>query len=201
KNEQTASLLGSAFLADVASAEVVDDYTITFHFVRPHAQALEDFWWPPLPRHLLEGVAPAELRNAPFNRQPVGSGPFRFAQWRSNEQLVIERNPDFPEGLGGPAAARRVVFRVVPEASTMLTELLTDNVHVDIPVLPDQVGQLRDNAEVRLHSFPGRTVYYLGWNNARPPFDDPTVRLALAHAIDRQEIVDALLYGEGAVAT
>src|SRR5690606_21170925 len=56
KNEQTASLLGSAFLADVASAEVVDDYTITFHFVRPHAQALEDFWWPPLPRHLLEGV-------------------------------------------------------------------------------------------------------------------------------------------------
>src|SRR5690606_102144 len=130
KNEQTASLLGSAFLADVASAEVVDDYTITFHFVRPHAQALEDFWWPPLPRHLLEGVAPAELRNAPFNRQPVGSGPFRFAQWRSNEQLVIERNPDFPEGLGGPAAARRVVFRVVPEASTMLTELLTDNVHV-----------------------------------------------------------------------
>jgi peptide/nickel transport system substrate-binding protein len=201
KNEETASLLGTAFVSEVASAEVVDDYTIRFSFVRPHAQALEDFWWPPLPRHLLESVAPAELRNAEYNRAPVGSGPFRFGEWRSNEQLVIVRNEDFPEALGGPPAAERIVFRVIPEASTMLTELITGSVHVDIPLLPDQVRQVRDNAGTELHSFPGRTVYYLGWNNGRPPFDDPVVRRALALAVNRQEIVDALLYGEGAVAT
>ena len=201
KDEQTASLLGTAFLAEVASARVIDDYTITFRFERPHAQALEDFWWPPLPRHLLEGVAAADLRNAPYNRQPVGSGPFRFGEWRANEQLLLVSNPDFPEALGGPAVAERIVFRVIPEASTMLTELITGSLHVDIPVLPDQVSQVRDNADTELHSFPGRTVYYLGWNNARAPFDDAAVRRALARAIDRQEIVDALLYGEGAVAT
>jgi peptide/nickel transport system substrate-binding protein len=201
KDEQTASLIGSIFLAEVASAQVVDDYTITFRFEQPHAQALEDFWWPPLPRHLLENVAAAELRNAPYNRQPVGSGPFRFGEWRSNERLVLVRNEDFPEGLGGPAAADRVVFRVIPEASTMLTELITGSLHVDIPLLPDQVRQVRDNAETELHSFPGRTVYFLGWNNARPPFDDAAVRRALSYAIDREEIVDALLYGEGAIAT
>jgi peptide/nickel transport system substrate-binding protein len=201
KDEQTASLLGTAFLADVAAAEVIDERTIAFRFSRPHAQALEDFFWPPLPRHLLENVAPAELRNAPFNRQPVGSGPFRFGQWRANEQLVLTRNDDFPEALGGPAAADRVVFRIVPEASTLLTELLTGSVHVDIPLLPDQVRQVRDNSGTQLHSFPGRTVYYIGWNNARPPFDDPNVRRAMAHAVNRQEIIDALLYGEGELAT
>jgi peptide/nickel transport system substrate-binding protein len=201
KNEQTASLLGTAFLAEVQSARVIDDRTISFRFARPHAQALEDFWWPPLPRHLLEGVAPAELRNAPFNRQPVGSGPFRFGEWRANERLVLVSNPDFPEALGGPAVAERVVFRVIPEAATMLTELITGSLHVDIPLLPDQVRQVRDNADAELHSFPGRTIYYLGWNNARPPFDNAAVRRALAHAVDRQEIVDALLYGEGAIAT
>lgn len=83
----------------------------------------------------------------------------------------------------------------------MLTELITGSVHVDIPLLPDQVRQVRDNAGTELHSFPGRTVYYLGWNNGRPPFDDAVVRRALALAINRQEIVDALLYGEGTVAT
>lgn len=201
KNEETASLLGTAFIAEVESAQVVDDYTITFRFVQPHAQALEDFWWPPLPRHLLENVAPAEMRNAEYNRAPVGSGPFRFGEWRSNERLVIVRNEDFPEALGGPPAAERIVFRVIPEASTMLTELITGSVHVDIPLLPDQVRQVRDNSETVLHSFPGRTVYYLGWNNDKPPFDNAAVRRALALAINREEIVDALLYGEGEVAT
>jgi peptide/nickel transport system substrate-binding protein len=201
KNPETASLLATAFLADVASARVIDDYTIAFRFARPHAQALEDFWWPPLPQHLLQDIAPAELRNAPYNRQPVGSGPFRFGEWRSNEQLLLTSNPDFPAALGGPADAERVVFRVIPEASTMVTELVTGSLHVDIPLLPDQVRTVRDNAEVAVHSFPGRTVYYLGWNNARPPFDDARVRRALAYAINRQEVVDALLYGEGEIAT
>jgi peptide/nickel transport system substrate-binding protein len=201
KDEQTASIIGSIFLTDVADAQVVDDYTITFRFQQPHAQALEDFWWPPLPRHLLENVSAAELRNADYNRAPVGSGPFRFGEWRANERLLLLRNDDFPDGLGGPPAAERIVFRVIPEASTMLTELITGSLHVDIPLMPDQVRQVRDNADTELHSFPGRTVYFIGWNNERPPFDDPAVRRALAHAIDREEIVDALLYGEGEVAT
>jgi peptide/nickel transport system substrate-binding protein len=198
--EAASPLIGSVFLAEVESARVVDDYTIVFRFARPHAQALEDFYWAPAPRHLLQDVPSAELRNAPFNRSPVGSGPFRIGEWRANEQLVLVRNPDFPEGLGGPAAADRVVFRIIPEASTMLTELLTGRIHVDLPVMPDQVRQIRDAADVDLFSYPGRTVHYIGWNNVRPPFDDPRVRRAMTHAINRQELVDALLFGEGEVA-
>lgn len=201
KDETTASLIGSAFLAEVATAKVIDDQTITFTFTRPHAQALEDFWWAPIPKHLLENVAPAELRNAPFNRAPVGSGPYKFSDWKANSQLVIVPNPDFPQALGGPGKAARVVFQIVPEASTMLTNLVTGTVHVDVPVLPDQVSQLKQNADLNFHSFPGRTVYYIGWNNAKAPFNDPVVRRAMGFAVDRKEIVDALLYGEGSIAT
>jgi peptide/nickel transport system substrate-binding protein len=201
KNPETASLVGTAFLREVASARVIDDYTIAFRFARPHAQALEHFWWAPAPRHLLENIAPAEMRNAPFNRQPVGSGPFRFHSWRASEQLALVRNDDFPDGLGGPAAAERIVFRVIPEAATLLTELLTGGIHVNIPLQPEQVRQVRDNAATELFSFPGRTIWYIGWNNARPPFNDARVRRAFAHSINRQEIVDALLYGEGELAT
>jgi peptide/nickel transport system substrate-binding protein len=202
KTPESASLLGSAFLAEVADAEVLDSLTIRFRFNRPHAQALEDFWWAPMPKHLLADVPPAELRNAPFNRNPVGSGPFRLAEWRANERVVLERNPDFPEGLGGPSAAQRVIVRIVPEASTMLTELFTGGIHVDIDVNPDQVPSIDQRGdEVRLHAFPGRTVYYIGWNNARPPFDDVRVRRALALAVDRETIIDALLRGQGSLAS
>ena len=178
----------------------MDSATIRFHYSRPHAQALEDFWWAPLPKHLLQNVPPAELKNAPFNRQPVGNGPFRLTQWQANQRIVLEPNPDYPEALGGPGASR-IVLRIIPEQSTMLTELKTGGVHVDIPLLPDQVRDVQADSSLRLHSSPGRSLYYIGWNNKREPFTSAAVRRALALGINRQEIIAALLVGQGALAT
>lgn len=201
KDPASASLIGSAFVTNVDRAEVVDSFTIRFRFTRPHAQALEDFWWAPAPKHLLQNVSAADIRNAAFNRQPVGSGPYRFVEWHANQRIVLERNPDYPEALGGPAAATRLVLRIIPEPSTMLTELVTGSVHVDIPLLPDQAGQVKQNADLHFWSFPGKSLYYIGWNNQREPFTSANVRRALTLGINRQEIINALLYGEGALAT
>jgi peptide/nickel transport system substrate-binding protein len=195
KDPAAASLLASAFIAEIAEAEVIDSFTIRFRYNRPHAQALESFWWSPAPRHLLEGVSAAAMRNAPYNRQPVGSGPYRFVEWRENDRLILERNPDYPQGLGGPPSLDRVVFRIIPEPATMLNELLTGGVDYDIPVTPEQTRQLRDRDDIELYSGPGRTYYYLGWNNQRAPFTDAAVRRAMTLAIDRQQIIDAMLFG------
>lgn len=197
KDPAAGSLIGSAYLPMVKSAEAVDSYTVKFTFVGPHAQALEDFWWAPMPRHLLQNVSGAEMRNAPFNRQPVGSGPYKFSQWQANQRLVVERNPDFPAALGGPPNLQRVVFRIIPEPSTMLTELSTGGVQVDVPLPPDQVKQVQGNNNLKLFAFPGKTVYYIGWNNTRPPFNSANVRRALGMGVNRQEIIDALLFGQG----
>jgi peptide/nickel transport system substrate-binding protein len=201
KDPTTASLIGSAYLGEVESATVLDARTIRFDFVRPHAQALEDFWWAPVPKHLLEDVPPGELRTAAFNRAPVGSGPYRFVEWRPNDRLVLERNSAFPEALGGPPHLERVIFRIIPEPATMLTELITGGVHVDIPVEPDQASQIERSPELELFSFPSRTFYYIGWNNRRAPFTDARVRRAMTLAIDRKEVIDALLAGFGTPAT
>jgi peptide/nickel transport system substrate-binding protein len=200
KDPDAAAFLGTTYLPHVHAATVVDPHTIRFAFT-PHAQALESFWWAPAPRHLLEGVPAAELRNAPFNRQPVGSGPFRFVEWRANERLVLERNPDFPEALGGPPELDRVVFRVVPEPATMLTEVLTGRVHVSLIVAPEQIQRIDDAADVELHSFPGRALYFLGYNTRAAPFQDARVRRAMGLAVNRQEIIDALLFGRGRLAS
>ncbi len=201
KDPASASLIGAAFLAEVKSAEVVDANTVRFSFVRPHAQAIEDFWWAPAPKHLLEATSATDMQASPYNRAPVGSGPFKVVEWTANQRLVMERNPNFPAALGGVAKADRIVFRIIPEASTMLTELLTGGVHVDIPVTPDQIDQVNNSGQTKLMSFAGRTVFYVGWNNDRPMFKDANVRRALALAINRQEIINALLKGQGEIAT
>jgi peptide/nickel transport system substrate-binding protein len=200
KDPGAGSLIGSAYLGQVKTAEVVDSYTVKFTFEQPHAQALEDFWWAPMPKHLLENVSAAEMRNAPFNRKPVGSGPYKFAQWDANQRVVIERNPNFPQALGGPPAIDRVVFRVIPEASTMLTELTTGGVDVDVPLPPDHVKQAQENDQLKVFAFPGKSVYYIGWNNGRPPFNSAALRRALGMAVNQQEIIDVLLFGQGAPA-
>lgn len=198
KNPETASLLGSAYLNMVRSAEVIDPQTIRFDFIAPHAQALEDFNWSPLPKHLLRDVPPAELAQAPFNQQPVGSGPFRFVSWERNQQLVLDANPDFPAELGGRPKLDRVVFRVIPEATTMVTELLSGSADViGWTLLPDQARQLEGQQNVELKHFPSREFTYVGWNNQREQFRDPRVRRALAMAIDRPKIIEGLLHGFG----
>ncbi len=195
KTPETASLLEAAYLTMVQSAQVIDPRTIRFDFVAPHSQPLDAFWWAPLPRHLLEGVAPAELAAAPFNRQPVGSGPYRFVSWEAGQMLTIEANEQFPQALGGRPHLDRVVFRIVPEATTRLTELLTGGIDINHTILPDEARQVEGQRGVQLRHYPGREFLYLGWNNEREPFRDPRVRRALALAIDRQGLIEAMMFG------
>ena len=197
KDPASASLIGAAYVSNVKSATVTDSFTIHFTFERPHAQALEDFWWAPAPKHLLQNVSAADMRNAPYNQKPVGSGPYKFADWKANERVVLESNAAFPAALGGPPKVQRIVLRVIPEPSTMMTELVTGGVHVDVPVAPDQTRELKGSDRVNFISFPGKSVYYIGWNNKREPFTSSAVRRALAMAVNREDIINALLAGQG----
>lgn len=196
KDSTSASLLGSAYLTMVKSATVVDPYTIRFSFVAPHAQAIDDFWWAPIPRHLLQNVSAAQLAQAPYNRQPVGSGPFRFAEWKPNQTLTLEANPAFPAALGGRPRLDRVIFRIIPEPTTMVTELVNRTTDViGWTLQPDQAVQVQSTPQVTLRHFPSREFTYIAWNGTRPPFDDPAVRRALGMATDRATIIKALMHG------
>ena len=200
RNPEAASLLASAYLTMVESATVLDPHTIRFDFTFPHSQPMQAFWWPPVPQHLLGETPPAQLPQAPFNRQPVGNGPFRFVTWDAGQQVVLEANDEYPAELGGRPLLDRIVFRVVPEATTRLTEILTGAIDVNYTLLPDEAQQVEGQRGVELISFAGREFLYVGWNGEREPFADPRVRRALTMAIDRPAIIDALTFGYGTVA-
>lgn len=197
KDPATGAGIIAANLGMVKSATVVDPQTIRFEFVAPHAQALEDFWWAPVPKHLLESVPAAQMAQAPFNQKPVGSGPFRFVSWEQGQTMTVEANPAFPAALGGRPRLDRVTFRVIPEATIRLTELVSGSIQADLFIPPSQAQQLESQGGVEILKSPSRSFVYMGWNNEREPFRDAAVRRALAMATDRDKIIEALLFKYG----
>lgn len=188
------------YFAKWGAAEIIDSFTIRFRF-EPHADALAGWAFTPImPRHLLKAFASKDLRNAPFNKNPVGNGPFKFVSYQANDRWVFEANPSFPQELGGRPYLDRLVWRVVPENPAQLTEVLSGNADLMISTRADQVKQHDPAADLRGIIKPSRKYDFIAWNGKRPPFDNPRVRKALTLAIDRKEILDALRGGFGELA-
>jgi peptide/nickel transport system substrate-binding protein len=181
-------------------ADVLDPQTIRFRFTQPFSEQVEGLaLMPIMPKHLLESIPPAEMKNAAFNRNPVGNGPFRFARWKAAEEIVFDANNDFSPSLGGRPYLDRVVFRVIPEQTTQVTMLLNGEIDLMRAVPPQDAARVDASDRARLLTYPDRTYVYIAWNSTLPFFDTAEERTAMTLAIDRAEIVDALLYGYGDV--
>lgn len=188
----------SAFWTYYGDATVPDSFTFKVR-LRPHAEFM-DPWrtFFPLPTHVFKDVKPAEVGTHPFNsRSPVTNGPFKLVSRAPGQNWVFEANRDYPEELGGRPYLDRLVFRVIPEATTRLTELLTGNVDFLIGVSPDQAPRVEQSPRTRLVSFRNRSYVLVGWNQRREMFKDAQVRRALTMAINKQAIIDGILKGYG----
>jgi peptide/nickel transport system substrate-binding protein len=181
--------------------EVVDDFTVRI-FLVPHAEFLDPFRSVAiLPEHLLEDVPREELRQHPYGTQcPVGNGPFVFESHAPQDRWVFVANPAFPAGLGGRPFVDRYVYRVITEQTTLLTELLTENVDVYIAPSPDQAQAILDHPDLELRWYTWRQYNLVGWNARSPQLADSRVRRAITMGIDRESVVEALLQGYGTIA-
>jgi len=181
--------------------EVVDDFTVRIR-LEPHAEFLDPFTRTQiLPEHLLGEVPHDRLREHPYGTIcPVGNGPFVFVEHLPQDRWVFEANPGFSPSLGGRPFLDRYVYRVIPEQTTLLTELLTENLDVYINPRPDQARTILDNPNLELRSYTFRQYVLVGWNARRPQVADPRVRRAITMATNREDIVQAILQGYGTVA-
>ncbi|RMH14773.1 MAG: hypothetical protein D6701_10925 [Gemmatimonadetes bacterium] len=179
------------------SVVVVDGLTVRFH-LRPHAEPLEPWRATGIvPEHLLADVPPADLARHPFaTRCPVGSGPFRVVEHLESDRWTLEANPAHAPGLGGRPFFDRVVYRIVPDPTTLASELLTGAVDVFTDMGASVVPIVaRPDGSARVVAFPGRSYVYVAWNTRRPQFEDARVRRALTMAVNRADLVAALFGG------
>jgi peptide/nickel transport system substrate-binding protein len=181
--------------------EVLDDFTVRI-LLEPHADFLDPFRAVAiLPQHLLGDVPRDQLWQHPYGTQcPVGNGPFAFQSHLPQEQWVFVANPAFPEDLGGRPFVDRYVYRVITEPTTLLAELLTENVDVYIAPSPEQAQAILDHPDLELRRFTPRQYNVVAWNGRRPQLADRRVRRAITMGTDRESIVEALLGGYGSVA-
>lgn len=181
----------------VATAEAPDPYTFRVTYAKPLATALITWSFPVMPRHLIEGK---DVTQSPLARRPVGTGPYKFVEWRTGEKVVLESNPDYFEG---EPYIRRVVYRIIPDPSTMFLELQSGGLDT-MGLTPLQYARQTDNPaferRFKKYRYPAFAYTYLGFNLRRPMFADRRVRQALAYAVDKKEIIDGVLLGLGQVA-
>lgn len=176
----------------VKKAEVLDPYTFRVTYKQPFSPGLGTWSMGIIPKHLLEKE---DINTTPFNRKPIGTGPFRFVEWVTDEKIVVEANPDYFEGKPG---LDRIVYRIIPETSLSEMELLTKGIDY-YGVLPHQHRRMSKVPFLKIYSQPVFSYTYLGYNLRNPLFQDRRVRQAFTHAINREELVQYVLYGFGAV--
>jgi peptide/nickel transport system substrate-binding protein len=184
---------------DIASVDTPDAYTVVFHLKRPYAAFTNRYFTPVgnpaiLPKHLLDGQ---DVNHAAYNSLPVGLGPFKYVRWSRGNEVVMEA---FDRWWGGKPKMRRIVFKVVPDPNTILTQLRTHELDAFVRVPTQQVREALQIPDVR--AFPHDTTGYghVDFNLGNPILADVRVRRALASAIDVRLLWQKVDHGIGFLA-
>lgn len=171
----------------ISAVEVVDEYTVDIVTEEPYGPLLLTSTM------VFTGVvspAAVEEHGEDYGRNPVGTGPFKFVEWRSNERIVLEANEDYWRGA---PSLDRVVFRVVPEEGARMLALRTGEAHMVLNPAPADLPGLEQDPNFEVSAATGLRVFYLGFNLGHSPADDVLVRRAIHHAINVPLIVEGVL--------
>ncbi len=126
-----------------------------------------------------------------YNKNPSGTGPFRFVSWMPDQSVVLEANTDYWDPDNGPAVAR-LVFEVIPEAAARIIALRNGEVDMIFGLPAEDVPTLESDDDFTVLSYPSMRVMYIGLNTADPTLSDVRVRQALGHAMDRDQVVQVI---------
>lgn len=170
--------------------EVVDDYTIKITTDGPQSGLLSDL------THHGNAILPAALIESghDFNKEPIGTGPYKLKAWNKGESLEFEAFEDYFEGV---APIKNVIWKVIPEGSSRTMALEAGEADLIIEVESTDVARLKDNPDVTVFDEAGTSHNWMMINNEIAPFNNISFRKALASAIDKDAIVQVALNGGG----
>jgi peptide/nickel transport system substrate-binding protein len=177
----------------ITSVDTPDPLTAVVHYKEIYAPYATQFIRGALPKHMLEGRDIDRAQD--YNRNPLGTGPYRVAEWKSGEYILLERVPHYWRGDEYPKI-KKILFKFIPNTNTRINQLESGEVHVIALVPWDKYREIKDLKSVVVHRTPGNAYEHVTLNERHyPPFADVRVRRALIYAIDRELIARTILDG------
>jgi len=188
----------------IESVETPDDHTAVVKYKEYYAPYLTRFA-PVLPKHILGKLD--NMNDAPYNRMPVGTGPFRVTEWVSGDHITMEKNPHYREA--DKVKIDKLFFKIIPSREVGIAQIQAGDIDGVWDLIEAQIPTMEKNPEISLclsnalvserlimnHSSP------VAPNNGNPDFPHPIladlrVRQAIQYAVDKNTIIDKLLYGK-----
>jgi len=175
----------------------VDDYTVKFTFYAYHAPLLAQLATPMLP---INSPTAMEKWGEDYMYHPVGTGPYKFADWVPDDKITLEANEDY---WGTVPTIDNLVYRVIVEPTARLLELQAGTVDFVYNIVIDDIPVAEADPNLTVYKVPAVNIGYVGLNqdwvdaDGNKPFEDLRVRQAVAHAINKEAIVEALYPGTG----
>jgi peptide/nickel transport system substrate-binding protein len=182
----------------ITSVDTPDPLTAVVHYKEIYAPYDIQFIRGALPKHVLEGRDIDRAQD--YNRNPLGTGPYRVVEWKAGEYILLERVPHYWRGDQYPKI-RRLLFKFIPNTNTRINQLKSGEVHVVALVPWDKYREISGLPSIVVAKTPGNAYEHVTLNEKQfPPFADVRVRRALISALDRQLFVRTILDGLAPVA-
>lgn len=181
----------------ISEVNIIDDTTLQVKTYQPYAPALVQLSLPfaaIVPRALTEDEAKLEE----FKLHPIGTGPYKFVEWRQGEYTKLEAYEDY---FGEAPKTKNITLKIIPEGEQRTIALETGEVDLAYEILTNDLEKIRSDQNMILYEAPSLTCWYVSMNTEKAPFDNKLVRQAIRYAIDEQKIVDTVVNGAGIVAT
>ncbi|MGB7292331.1 MAG: peptide-binding protein [Thermodesulfobacteriota bacterium] len=187
------------YYKDIKSVEAVDELTVKFTYSRPYFLALEFCGGMPIvPKHIFEK---GDFNTNEAGRHPVGTGPYKFVNWNTGREIVLQKNHAY---WGEKPHLDRIVFRIINDPTVAFQVLKREELDL-MALTPIQWSRQSDSENFKRKfdklSYFTPNYSYIGWNTRRPYFSDTRVRIAMSHLVNRELILEKILFNLGTIVT
>jgi peptide/nickel transport system substrate-binding protein len=183
-----------AMYSMVESVKATDAMTVEIRLKEPHAPFLLNMAM--FPVSLLSPTA-LKTYGEKMQNNPVGTGPFKFVEWRRGERVVLAANDEYWDGR---PPIDRLIFKVVPDNAARFIQLKAGEIHAMDGLDPNYLDAVKNDANLKLVQSQGINICYLSLNCEKPPFDDVRVRRAVAMAIRKKDLIESVYRGTASAA-
>lgn len=173
----------------IDDVQALDTYTVQITLTEPNAPFLSSI---AMSSFGIVSPTAIETYKEDTTNNPVGTGPFTFVSWIKGDTITLKANENY--WRGAPALSQ-VIFKVIPEPTARALALETGEVDIILYPSPEDISRLEANEELKIYKTPGLNVGYMAFNTQKKPFDNVMVRRAIAYAINKDDIIDAV-YGD-----